>query len=86
MHHLQPRSDATPQHAQACFIKLATFPSLNASSVPQAVLDYDALDLQPFYAGALVRYKGGFHRVADPLRHPADGVLSLLNPVGFAAT
>ncbi len=47
------------------------------------MLDYDALDLKPFYAGALVRYDGGFHRVADPLRHPADGVLSLFNPVGF---
>lgn len=35
---------------------------------PQAALDYAALDLQPFYAGALVRYGGDFHRVADPVR------------------
>ncbi|KAK9807377.1 hypothetical protein WJX73_009272 [Symbiochloris irregularis] len=48
----------------------------------KAVLDYDALDLEPFYAGALVRWQGGFHRVADPLRHPLDGVLSLTNPIG----
>lgn len=33
-------------------------------------------------AGALVRWQGGFHRVADPLRHPLDGVLSLTNPIG----
>ena len=33
-------------------------------------------------AGALVRHGGAFHRVADPLRHPLDGVLSLGNPVG----
>ena len=49
------------------------------------MLDYDALDLKPFYAGALVRYDGSFHRVADPLRHPADGVLSLFNPVRSAS-
>ena len=33
-------------------------------------------------AGALVRHGGAFHRVADPLRHPLDGVLSLGNLVG----
>lgn len=34
----------------------------------QEALDYEALSLQPFYAGALVRYRGDFHCVADPLR------------------
>lgn len=34
----------------------------------QAALDYESLDLHPFYAGALVRFEGDFHRVADPLR------------------
>lgn len=48
----------------------------------QAVLDYSALNLQPFYAGALVHWNGAFHRVADPLRHPLDGVQSLPNPIG----
>ena len=50
----------------------------------QRVLDYAALDLQPFYAGADVRFEGDFHRVADPLRHPVDAVLSLSpsHPVG----
>lgn len=47
-------------------------------------LDYAALDLRPFYAGALVRFGGGFHRVADPLRHPADALRTLLpaHPIG----
>ena len=34
------------------------------------------------HAGALVRWNGAFHRVADPLRHFADGIGSLPNPVG----
>lgn len=34
------------------------------------------------FAGALVRYGGGFHRVADPLRHFLDGIQSLPNPIG----
>ena len=29
----------------------------------QAALDYAALDLKPFYAGAKVWYQGGFHQV-----------------------
>lgn len=50
----------------------------------QAVLDYEALNLQTFYAGALVWFNGAFHRVADPLRHFADGLGSLFNPIGSA--
>lgn len=45
-------------------------------------LDYEALQLKDFYAGALVWSGGRFHRVADPLRHFADGLASLGNPVG----
>lgn len=48
----------------------------------KAILNYDALDLRPFYAGADVRWNGSFHRVADPLRHLADGLGSLTNPIG----
>jgi len=48
----------------------------------QAVLDYEKLNLKPFYAGALVRTGGEWHKVADPLRHFVDGILSLTNPVG----
>ena len=48
----------------------------------QATLDYSALQLQPFYAGAKVWWDGSFHTVADPLRHFVDGLLSLTNPIG----
>ncbi|KAI5661438.1 hypothetical protein M9H77_20761 [Catharanthus roseus] len=48
----------------------------------QKLLDYSALNLQKFYAGAKVYYDGSFHRVADPLRHFSDSLLSLANPVG----
>ena len=53
----------------------------------RACLDYEALQLQPFYAGALVRFAGGWHRVADPARHPVDALASLLpdNAVGDVA-
>ncbi len=51
----------------------------------QRVLDHDALDLQPFYPGALVRFEGGFHRVADPFRAPLSAVPTLLSPVGSLA-
>lgn len=54
------------------------------TSYPEAkrALDYEALDLKPFYAGALVRFGGGFHIVADPFRHLVDGLGSLTNPIG----
>jgi hypothetical protein len=48
----------------------------------QQVLDYEALRLRPFYAGARVWFNGGWHTVADPLRHFVDGLLSLANPIG----
>jgi phytoene dehydrogenase-like protein len=34
------------------------------------LLDYQALDLRPFYPGALIRFDGGFHRISDPMRRP----------------
>jgi len=56
------------------------------TSYPEAqrLLDYKQLELQPFYAGADVRFAGDFHRVADPFRAPVDAVLSLLpsHPIG----
>ncbi len=45
-------------------------------------LDYAALDLQPFFPGALVRYAGRFHSVADPFRQPIAGLRSALTPIG----
>ena len=59
------------------------------TSYPEAqkALDYNALDLKPFYAGALVRFEGAFHVVADPFRHLFDalGSLTPANPIGSPA-
>lgn len=57
------------------------------TAYPEAarVLDYEALDLRPFYPGALVRVDGGFHRVADPFRRPLDALRSLRSPIGSLA-
>ncbi len=54
------------------------------TAYPETVrwLDYEALDLQTFYAGALTYCDGGLHRIADPWRHPVDAVASLHGPVG----
>ena len=46
------------------------------------VLDYDALDLKPFISGAIIRYNGKFHRVADPRSEPWTGLRSLFGPIG----
>lgn len=46
------------------------------------MLDYEDLNLQPFYPGALVRYDGTFHRLADPWRRPLDAIESALSSVG----
>jgi len=45
-------------------------------------LDYGALDLKPFFDGAVVRCNGAFHRIADPFRHPFDAPRMLFSPVG----
>jgi phytoene dehydrogenase-like protein len=55
---------------------------LTAYPETQRVLDYAALDLQPFYPGALVYLNHRFHRVADPWRHPVDAVRTLFSPIG----
>jgi len=54
------------------------------SAYPEAerVLDFDALGLKPFVPGALVRFRGRFHRVADPWRRPLEGVQAAFSPVG----
>ncbi|MFU8893461.1 MAG: NAD(P)/FAD-dependent oxidoreductase [Luteolibacter sp.] len=51
----------------------------------RGLLDYDALDLRSFYPGALVRFRGKWHRVADPFRHPIDGLRGAFNPIGTMA-
>lgn len=48
----------------------------------QKLLDYSSLDLQKFYSGARVYYNGGFHTVADPVRHLWDSLGTLGNPIG----
>jgi len=48
----------------------------------RARLDYESLQLKSFYPGALVRFQGKFHRLADPRRHPASAAASLVNPIG----
>jgi phytoene dehydrogenase-like protein len=46
------------------------------------LLDYRALDLRPFYPGALVRCDGRIHRVSDPWRRPLRLPEMLRSPVG----
>jgi hypothetical protein len=58
---------------------------LTAYPEAQRWLDYDALDLQRFYAGALVHTDTGLHRLADPWSHPVAAVASLFGPVGTTA-
>lgn len=58
---------------------------LTAYPEARRVLDYDALDLRPFYPGALIRCKNRFYRFADPWRHPADGLLGVFAPIGSFA-
>ena len=55
---------------------------LSAYPEVRRVLDFAALDLKPFYPGALVHTQGRFHRAADPWRHPLDAVGALFSPLG----
>ncbi len=58
-----------------------------SSAYPEAkrTLDYQGLNLQSFYPGALVRFAGKFHRIADPFRHPIQAIQSLTTPIGTLA-
>lgn len=58
---------------------------LTAYPEARRLLDYEALDLRTFYPGALVRFGGKWHRVADPFRHPIDGLRGAFNPIGTFA-
>lgn len=49
------------------------------------VLDYPALNLKPFYPGALVYYDGRLHRVGDPLRQPRHLLPTIFSPIGTLA-
>lgn len=54
------------------------------TSYPEArrVLDYDALELRYFEAGATIFRGGEFHPLIDPWRHPTALGASLFGPVG----
>ncbi len=54
---------------------------LTAYPEAQKILNYDQLRLGHFASGALVRFKGKFHRLSDPLRQPSQALSSLLSPV-----
>lgn len=55
---------------------------LTAYPVTQRVVDYEALNLGAFAAGAVVRRRGRFYRFVDPVRNPADALPALLANVG----
>lgn len=54
------------------------------TAYPEAskILDYRKLDMKPFFPGALVRAKGKFHHVADPVREPMYAFETLMAPIG----
>jgi phytoene dehydrogenase-like protein len=54
---------------------------LTAYPEARRFLDYEALGLSSFFAGADVRFKGRWHRVADPLRHPLDAARGFVSPI-----
>lgn len=45
-------------------------------------LDYDALELVPYYPGSLIFFGGRMYRVADPWRRPIDALRSVTSPIG----
>ena len=55
---------------------------LTAYPEAQDVLDYDALNLARFAPGALVRYRGRFHRFTDPWRSPRHLFATASSPIG----
>ena len=55
---------------------------LTAYPDARELLDFDELKLKSFIPGAMVRYKGEFHTVADPWRRPSDCLKSVFNPIG----
>ncbi|MBD3222649.1 NAD(P)-binding protein [bacterium] len=55
---------------------------LTAYPEARAQLDLDALDLQPYRPGALIRRGGRFHALGDPFRRPSQALHTLTSPVG----
>ena len=46
------------------------------------MLDYEALKLRRFYPGALIWFKGRFHRITDPWRQPFSALKTVFSPIG----
>ncbi|MEM7390929.1 MAG: NAD(P)/FAD-dependent oxidoreductase [Verrucomicrobiota bacterium] len=55
---------------------------LTAYPEAQRVFDYEQLQLQPFYPGAMIRCDNRLHLLGDPSRRPGDLLASLRSPVG----
>lgn len=58
---------------------------LTAYPEARRVLDYEALELRPFRAGARIRTGGGFATLLDPARHPFRSLSTLFARVGTFA-
>lgn len=54
---------------------------LSAYPQTQRTIDYGELRLKSFYPGALVRYRGRFLALGDPLRFPSEALPSLISPL-----
>ncbi len=54
------------------------------TSYPEAAqqLDFPTLRLKPFLPGAMIRYRGKFHELADPWRRPSAALPSVFSPIG----
>ncbi len=54
---------------------------LTAYPEARAQLDYGALALGEYFAGARVRLEDKFHLVADPRRHPLEAIAGFMSPI-----
>jgi phytoene dehydrogenase-like protein len=48
----------------------------------RSCVEMEQLDLRRFYAGAMIRKNGQFHRLADPSSHPLAAIRAAAAPVG----
>lgn len=55
---------------------------LTAYPEAQKLLDYPALELHEFFNGASIWMEDNFQKVADPWRHPVEGIQSIYSAVG----
>lgn len=58
---------------------------LTAYPEARAILDYSRLDFKKFEPGALVRYKGKFHKLSDPWQNPSQALSTMMAPIGTPA-